>query len=111
MWGERNEAWPATGAVVLVAEIDSGRGKAGYVCALRGDACALARSVDDIYIYTNKIGIDFASKGSLQLAPLIVQGSNWLAIGLHTRSHLFLVEIEQFICTTWGTHTLQIMHI
>ena len=31
----------------VVDEIDSGRGKAGYVCALRGDACALARSVDD----------------------------------------------------------------
>ena len=36
-----------------VDEINSGRGKAGYVCALRGDACALARSVDDIsYIQT-----------------------------------------------------------
>ena len=29
----------------------SGRGKAGYICVLRGNACALVRSVDDIYIY------------------------------------------------------------
>ena len=35
-----------------VDEIDSGRGKAGYVCTLCGDACALAQSVDDIYIQT-----------------------------------------------------------
>ena len=48
----------------------SGRGKAGYICVLRGNACALVRSVDDIYIYiyiyTNKIAIEFTSKGSLR---------------------------------------------
>ena len=76
MWGEHNKRRHGrlrlrvargrmrTGTVMSVDEIDSGRGKAGYVCALRGDACALARSVDDIY--TNKIGTDFASKGLLR---------------------------------------------
>ena len=45
--------------------------KAGYVCALRGDACARARSVVHVHIHTNKIGIEFASTGSL-LSPKFV---------------------------------------
>ena len=44
------------------------RGKAGYVCPLRRNACTLALSVDDIY--TNKIGIEFTSKGSLRSPQL-----------------------------------------
>ena len=31
----------------------SRRGKAGYICTLHRDACALARSVDDIHVHVN----------------------------------------------------------
>ena len=49
------------------ASATSGRGKAGYVCVLCGDTCALAPSLDDIHINN----IELASKGSLCLPQLL----------------------------------------
>ena len=44
--------------VMWVGEYSSGRGKAGYVCALRGDACALARRTN---IYKSPIEFQVSS--------------------------------------------------